>query len=64
MRKVVRMVSEGLGKYSYYEYFASNVTNKTTPYSKAKTKDVDNLLKKECHLIDLKIHPTIVLFMT
>ena len=76
MKKVAREVSEGLGKYSFSEYFASNVTNKTTTINKIskqhllhrqkkkETKDVDDLLSNECHLIDLKIHPTIVPLLT
>ncbi len=73
VKKVAREVSEGLGKYTFFEYFASNMTNKTTtinkickqhPTSQAKTKDVDDLFSNECHLIDLKIHPTIVPFLT
>ncbi len=73
VKKVAREVSEGLGKYSFSEYFAPNVTNKTTTINKIskqhllhrqKTKDVDDLLSNECHLIDLKTHPKIVPFLT
>jgi hypothetical protein len=34
VKKVARVVSEGLGKYSHSEYFASNVTNLTTTMNK------------------------------
>jgi hypothetical protein len=34
VKRVAREVSEGLGKYSFSEYFASNVNKKTTTMNK------------------------------
>jgi hypothetical protein len=48
VKKVAREVKEGLGNYSFSEYFTSNVTNKTTTINKISKQHVFHRQNQGC----------------